>query len=473
MTRRAARAATLLALGVLAGAGITSRGGAGSLPPAYGGLLRVPAPGTAATLDPTRPRGTFDAVLTHAVYDGLYRLDGTGVRTALAAQPPARSGDVVTIALRPGIARHDGRTLEAADVVASLRRAAESPSGWLLAGIATRADRSLDVRAVDRERVELRMVKGADVDVARVLAAAPLAIVAGDPGRRPVGTGAFAVKVGAPELRLRAFARAAEGCPYLDEVRVAPPRSRQEDVRAFELGQLDASWFGASLYGGQPVRPVASTELPPSTPVLLVPNRAGALRDAGTWGAIARAIDPGRVERVGLVRAAALDRGLPPPPLPQAGAIPAGLTLRLLVREGDDFERRLADAIGGMLDERRVTAQIVPAADDRYESAVTGGGWDLRIAQIVAPLPDPGALVAAALATTGRTAEARTLAASRALFDPRAAAAAAARIDAVVLGRRREVLHHRADLRGIAFDGLGRLSLADLSLERGPDGDVR
>jgi hypothetical protein len=126
-----------------------------------------------------------------------------------------------------------------------------------------------------------------------------------------------------------------------------------------------------------------------------------------------------------------------------------------------------------MLDEAGATVQVIAVPPDRFAAAVTAGAWDLRVAQIIAPTPDPIAVLAAALAAIGQIDSARALAHPRALFDPQLAAAAAARfpIPALLLGRRREVIHHRADLRNLAFDALGRANLADLSLERGPDGE--
>jgi hypothetical protein len=313
--------------------------------------------------------------------------------------------------------------------------------------------------------------------VARLLSAAPLAIaVTPDPRRRPNGAGAFMWRAGARgEIRLRAFAHAPAGTPRLAEVRILPPRARQEEVRAFELAQLDASWHGASVYGGRPVRPVSSIEIPAATPVLLVPNRRGALAGDPAWAAVARTIDLGRLERVGLARANALAPGMPMPRVPPGGASLSGLALRMVIAEGDELSRRIAEAIAGMLDEAGATLQVLPTPQDRVAAVIAGGGWDLRIVQVIAPSADPLATLGAALAATGQEDGARTLAHPRVLFDPdlREAAAEHFPVDAHLLGRRREVLHHRADLRNVAFDPLGRLLLGDLSLERGPDGDVR
>lgn len=464
---RAIRASAASALLLLVVAASDARG---ALPTAYGGSLRLPAPEPITPIDPLTATTPFAAMLAGAVYDGLYAVaDDGSIVPALAEGAPAVEGDLARVRLRPGIVRHDRRPLRAADVVASLRRAAASPrAAWLFGALAARGG-APDLRAVDDTTIELRLARPG-LDVARILAAAPLAIVIGDPARRAIGTGAFAARPaadGTGELRLVAFASAPLAPPFLADVRVVSARAREDELRAFELGELDASWHGTSLYGGQPVRAAASSTLPNAFPVLLVPNRAaGPLLEDATWFALARAIDRRRLERVGLAASARLASGLPAPRT-SAGRRPRErMRLRMAVPAGDPFAGRLAEALAGILDEAGFALAVERVAPE----ALARGDADLRIETIAPPLPGPTPLAAAALAATGDDRAARALAAGD-LGDASAAAAAAQALRSVVLGHRRDVLYHRADLLGVRFDALGRLVLGDVALARTARGD--
>lgn len=437
----------------------------GALGPKHGGAITLPAPEPATTLDPARAETAFEATLTEALFDRLYEVrdDGT-VEAVLAAGPPEIEEDVARIRLRPGALHHGTRPIRARHVVRSLQRTSSAPlASWLLGAFATENGRPA-IREVDEETVEIRLARrGLRVDI--VLAATPLAIVVGGNVRgRPLGTGAFRGRLdGRGGVELRIFRSAPDRPPWVNRVRFTPPRPREEEVRAFELGRLDGSWWSRSLYGGQPVRPVETATATAASPVLLVPNRARALRDDDAWGGVASAIDRARLERVGLVARRSLGAGLPAPRLPR-GRAPRGARLRMIVRDDRPFERRVGEALAGMLDERGIALQVDRLSPDRLDATVARGDWDLRIALVRPPLPGRGPLVGAALAAAGQTDRARRLATQ--LGDAEVAAEAARQLDVLVLGQERLLLHHRADLRGFGFDGMGRLTLADASFAR-------
>lgn len=464
---RRARAGSAIALAgalALSSVGLPARG---ALPPLYGGELRLPATAPIASLDPAEASTPFEAAVAAAVSDGLYGFDRDGhVRPVLAAAMPVIDGTVATITLRQGLVRHAGTPLRAVSVEHSLRRAAAHPqAAWLLAAFA-RDGAEPDIRIVDEDSVEISLAR-AGVDVARVLAAAPLALATGrDPRRRPLGSGPFSARLAASgEVRLRAFRFAAEGAPYLDGIRVLPPRRREDALRAFELGHVDGSWHGESLYGGRPVRPVSSSSAPSVAPVLLVPNRSrGALRRRALWEAVASRVDRRRLERVGLRPSASLVPGLPPPRIGTAPRPATRQTLLLPVRDGDAFEEALAEALAGVLDEANVTLRVEALPPSRYGAVVASGRWDLRLATVVPPLPGPTPVVGAALATTGQLDLARSLAVR--LDDATSGAAAAQRLEALVLGHRAPVLSHPASLQNVRFDALGRLELGELAMSR-------
>ncbi len=439
----------------------------GALGPKHGGTITLPAPEPVTSLDPARAETSFEATLTEALFDRLYevREDGT-VEAVLAAGPPEIEQSVARIRLRRGALHHGTRPIRARHVVRSLQRTSSSPlASWLLGAFATENGRPA-IREVDEHTIEIGLARrGLRVDI--VLAAAPLAIVVGGNVRgRPLGTGPFRGRLdGRGGVEMRIFRRAPDRPPWVNRVRFTPPRPREEEVRAFELGRLDGSWWSRSLYGGQPVRPVETATGTAAAPVLLVPNRARALRDDDAWGGVAGAIDRRRLERVGRVARRSLGPGLPSPSVPR-GRAPRGARLRMLVREDRPFERRIAEALAGMLDERGVTLQVERLSADRLVAVVARGDWDLRLAMVRPPLPGRGPLVGAALAAAGQTDRARTLATQ--LGDASVAAEAARQLDVLVLGHERLLLHHRADLRGIGFDGQGRLTLADASFARAP-----
>jgi hypothetical protein len=468
--------AVVLALTAAAGAALAA------LPPFYGGEVRIPAPAEVTSLDPAEAASPFDAAVASAVSEGLYRVaDDGAVVPLLADGMPVIEGDIARIRVRRDVRRHAGTLLTPLAVESTLRRAARHPrAAWLLSAFA-RDGAEPDVRIAGEDAIEIRLDasvartgRAADqpctatcADVARVLAAAPLALATGrDPARRPLGTGPYSARfVAGGELRLAAFRFAAEGAPYIESIRITPVRSREESLRAFELGRIDGSWHGESLYGGRPVRPVASVRAAATAPVLLVPNRSrGALRDASLWGHVASRIDRRRLERVGLRASSTLGTGLPAAGLGSARRPSSRTSLRMIVRAGDPFEIGLAEALAGILDEASIALRVEALPASRYDAAVAAGGWDLRAVTVVPPLPGPTPLAGAALAAAGQLDRARSLAAR--LTDAEAGTAAARGLDALVLGHRTPVLSHPTTIHGVRFDPLGVLDLGEMYLDR-------
>lgn len=437
----------------------------GALPPRHGGRITLPAHAPVTELDPARASTPFEATLAQAVFDGLYevRPDGS-VAPVLAAGPPEIEGNVARIRLRPGVVHHGGRPLTARHVVRSLLRTSSIPEvSWLLGVFEMENGRPM-IREVDDATVEI-VLERRSIRPDLLLASAPFAIVVGgNLRRRPLGTGPFRARLdGRGGVELTLFRQAPDRPPWLDAVRFTPPVDRDEEIRAFELGRLDGSWWGRSLYGGEPARPVETTLATAATPVLLVPNRARALRDDAAWGGVVASVDRRRLERVGLVPRRSLGAGLPAPTLPR-GRAPRGASLRMVVRSGRPLEDRLAEAIASMLDERGVRLRVDRLSAERYEAEVARGSWDLRLAVVRPPLPGRGPLAGAALAAAGQTDRARQLAPS--LGHPDVAAQTARALPAMVLGHERVALHHRGDLRGVRFDFVGRVPLGELSLAR-------
>lgn len=462
----------------------------GVLPPAFGGTVRLPLAAPLDDVDPARQAYPSGAAVAAALFDTLYAIDARGVPVPVLAESlpvasttPGAAPGTLLISLRSNLRRHDGQRLTASDVVASMRRAATAPrAAWLLGALATAADGMPDVRTTGPQSLELRAARVTEsgLEMARVLAARPLAIVVGDPRRRAIGTGPFSLRGSAGgatrETTLVQHGPAALGAAYLERITLLPPRARDDDLRAFELGETDASWFGATLYASPTARTPGTTagaaradtdarsaDGPAVCPVLLVASETGVLRDAGLRGYLATSIDRRRLERAGLVADAQLAGNAVAPP-PSARPPTSRPTLRLAVPVGDPLLARVAEAVAAMLDERGVTVVLgaAPAVD-----APAAGTWDARLVSVLPPLPGPAALVGAALAASGHGDVAHALAATSPLGDATAAAEAARGLDVLVLGRRRETLHYRARLRDVRFDAAtGTLDLAGVWLPR-------
>ncbi|MBX3248643.1 MAG: hypothetical protein KF901_15815 [Myxococcales bacterium] len=423
----------------------------GALPPGYGGTLRLPADGPLALPDPSRPTSPFDAMLARAVFDGLYTIGGSGQpepELAAALPTPLPDGGLL-VTLRAGIRRHDRRVLHAADVARTLRRAGRASPGWI-AGLALDGE-ELDVRAASPTELVFgapRLPEPAR-ELARRLAAPALAIDLG----RGLGTGPYTARLRAGALELRHFRNAARGAPFLEVIRVDPPRAREDELRAFELRQIDASWQGASLYGGPSDADLRAHVFPNDTAVLLVPSA----RLADATAALERALDRRRFERLGLRPSDRLAAGLPPPEHRGGAALPP--RLQLLVREGDPFEAALGAALAARLDELGVRVDIARVSADRF--AAQRRQADLSFAQVIPSLPGGDALTLAAWLATGvEPARAPSILAES--HDPVVVATHARALPAVVLGHRARTLHHREAIRGASHDALGRLRLERL-----------
>ncbi|MEM9192428.1 MAG: hypothetical protein AAGF12_24860 [Myxococcota bacterium] len=432
----------------------------GALPPRHAGELHLPSPAPVSSLSVLEADHPFEASLAAATTDGLYRFDDRGrPRPLLAIGRPEREGLVARFELME-TGRHRGARLAPRSVVASLRRAALHPrTSWLFANVRRQDGEPLIDNPEDRI---ITIESSRPAELRFVLATLPAAIQGGGDRRRaPIGTGPFQARLSASgEVDLRAFTAAPRGAPYLRRIRISPPAPRRTALQDYELGNIDGSWFGESLYGGQPVRPSTTTLLPARAPVLLLRSRR--VSD-GTFGRVAQAIDRRRLRRTGVEGSDTLRPGLPPP----RDSSPAGAPrpLRMLVCTGDAFEARVAEALAGLLDEAGIALTVVELPPDRYRRAIDRGEHDLRLVQLVVPASSPGAVVGAALVAAGQPDRAEALVREGLLRSDRVGSYAE-ELDAVVLGRRRPALSHRADLGPLAFDAFGRILLDDLFLRR-------
>ena len=447
----------VIGLVVLAVSAATSRA---ALPLAYGGSIRLAAASEVNHLDPTAIHDPFEASLAAAVFDTLYSLGPNAEpRPVLAADLPSREGDIVTIRMRTDVRRHRGLILDASMAAQSLRRAgAAKQAGWVLAGVARR-DGALDIEAVGSDTLRFG-VTVPEIDLATRLAAAPLAITLGSRSRRDLdGTGSFSFASRPSDSELRSFRHSVSRAPFLERIVLQRPTARDATLRAFELGQIDGTWLGPSLYGGSPARPIASARGLATAPVLLVPRNDLA---QASWSPVVHAVDRRRLARVGLLPTDRIADVVPPTQLPQPPRRRTPMTLVLLLRAEDPFERRLGESLTAILDEQGVTLRTETLPESAYQSALRQNRYDLRLATVLPPLPGTRWLIGAVLAACDRpdAAHAVALATEDHVLEH------AASVPGIVLGRRQTELFHRADLVNARYDTLGRLRFADLSLLR-------
>ena len=137
--RRGATRRELLGLLTAGGMALTTAGGvlgtarrALAEEPRRGGRIRVavPAVSTADTVDPAKQSFAADYVRCNMFYNGLFSLDGSLTpQLALAESAHNEDAKLWTLQLRKGVQFHDGKTLDAEDVVYSLNRHKDPAAG--------------------------------------------------------------------------------------------------------------------------------------------------------------------------------------------------------------------------------------------------------------------------------------------------------------------------------------------------------
>lgn len=177
-------------------------------------------------LDPCMAVAAGTKEILFNIYEGLVKLDHDGkLMPALATDWQfSEDGLSITFTLREGVKFHDGKTMDAGDVVASLRRAAGLGAKDAVPMLPQLANiRSVEATE-DEKKVVLHMKKPS-ADMIYFLTVAITPADAGDLNKEPVGTGPFRFVEYVPQdhLTLARFAdyRSSEIYPeepYLDEV---------------------------------------------------------------------------------------------------------------------------------------------------------------------------------------------------------------------------------------------------------------
>jgi ABC-type transport system substrate-binding protein len=489
--------ALVVALSALIVVGSGTRAAAESRP-RYGGAIVGGVAGAPVGLDPTRARGPAEVQLIELLFDRLYQIGpGGAVLPRLAAGPPVIDGNVAHIPVRPGLTSHDGSALGPADVVASLQRLRTSPAGWLLAGVG-------DITALgDGVRVEL---DGPTPDLAARLAVPMAAITRRGQAPTladPAGTGPFRLARLDRTRRvisLTAFADHALGRPYVDTLTLGWFPSPDGEARRFETGAAHVSLGGATAFAGHAPK-FAAAELQGPASVLVYVGFGRAHPAVLAHREFRRALDLA-LPRAGLAAVGGGERIVPtttPIPLELGGdpiddhgragdldgaraalrlagaavpdLAPAGLpSLRLEIgvaasRPGD---REVAERVVRALDKLGIAAVVTDVEDAALRQRIEAGTLDLYIDHLPALAVEATLLYVAAFEAGGDDWGRAQLRATR----PAPAVWARAwreRRPILPLLHRGPRAHVRTDVRGAAFDGLGRLGWADLSLWGKPE----
>lgn len=162
-----------------------------------GGVLRIGTTGGSAkdTLDPHNPVAFPDQARVLSLYEPLFFHDADYRLKPLLAESlePSKGGRTWTLKLRPGVEFHNGKSLDADDVIASLRRIVDpkAPTGG--AASLSVIDAS-DLKRIDARTLRITL-KRPYAQLEDLLAQYALGIVPADFDlNKPVGTGPFAFR---------------------------------------------------------------------------------------------------------------------------------------------------------------------------------------------------------------------------------------------------------------------------------------
>lgn len=210
--------------------------------PRRGGRIRVAGivASTADTLDPARAGNSSDYMRMFLLYSGLTQYDrGLLVKPGLAVSIESDDNIVWNLRLRRGVQFHNGRALDAADVVYSLLRHRDPAIGSKVKAV---AEQFASARRIGPHEVELRLT-GPNPDLPVMLAQPQFVIV--ENGRRDFskanGTGPFMLKSFAPGIRTIVQRNPnywKPDRPYLDEIELIAIPDELSRVNALLSGDV-------------------------------------------------------------------------------------------------------------------------------------------------------------------------------------------------------------------------------------------
>jgi peptide/nickel transport system substrate-binding protein len=197
---------------------------------------RVALPGDPITLDPHLQDDAITNSLLFNVYEGLTAFDADmSLEPALARRWENLDDHTWRFRLRPGVLFHDGRPLEAADVVASLERARDHERS-LTAGYLVSVE---EVRAVDPLTVELKTREPTAILVNKLAFVAIVPRDAPEEITEPVGTGPYRLSAAGESYRLEAWGEWWGDGVEVERVELVPVAAREDRRQALVEGEVD------------------------------------------------------------------------------------------------------------------------------------------------------------------------------------------------------------------------------------------
>ncbi len=459
------------------------------LRPRFGGSVEATLLGAPVSFDPVAARTHADVTVIGMVFDTLYDLGPDGAaRPHLAAAAPVFDEKHTTarIELKKGVVFHDGTALTAQDVAASLERARKTLRYALPIVTSVRAD---------GDGIEVSLASP-PADLEALLALPQLAITkAGKaPAGKVLGTGAFAIEradLTHHRLVLRAFENHFAGRPFIDRLELRWYDTPDGEARRFETGNAHVSTRGVSAFaGGTPS--FQSREVSGPAALLVYVGFGSAHATLEHDPAFRRALDLG-VARGGLASIGSGEQVLPTrtpvpgaAPLDQLGKtgdpdraraqlaeaakhVPdlASTRLEILVEDTRPDDRDIAERVGLALDKLGIAWTVTQVSATVLRDRITSGKLDLWIGQLAEPVAATGVWWGAAFAAGGDPWPVSALQAGT-LESGAAAKVFAERVPIVPLFFRSVRMWYRSDVRGVAFDALGRPCFADAYLFGAP-----
>ncbi len=380
--------------------------------PLYGKSLVASLLEEPVVVDPVLARTHTDLTVVSLFFDTLYIVREGKVMPHLAASLPDTSDPLrVVVALRDGVAFHDGVALRAEDVVSSLERLRKSDMGFLLEGVKR-------IRVVPPSasspglRVEL-ILRSADPALARRLSGLHTSIAKESvkpSWRRIAGTGAWKLRkrsVRDRVLSLRANDAHFAGRPFLDSLSLRWHVTADAEARDYEAGMAHLSSRGSIAFAGH--RPKYATANRQADLHILSYVGFGCAnplyREAAFRRAISLAIGRSGMRQIGSgERVFPTTTVLPPKRAPRAFALRSNprasrsllaglstrypqlesktLSLQLLVNESRPDDAVSAARVAAGLFELGIATRIVSLRGDEFHRRIRSDDCDLFIGQL-------------------------------------------------------------------------------------------
>jgi len=462
----------------------------GETRPRYGRKIVGSVLGQPASLDPVRARSHAETQLAMLLYDTLYRIGEEGeIVPHLAVDLPSLSADgrEARIKIVKGAQFQDGAALGAADVEQSLDRLSRSDAAWLLAPVASVSH--------DGDQVVLSL-RRATPELAEILATPQASITAGGraPGKKANGSGPFALARGPARkgsILLVPWERHFAGRPYADKLELRWFDQTTAEARAYEVGELNLSFRGPVAFSGH--EPKYPTEVTAGPAVVMAYVGFGrghgrAFDNVDLRRAVSLAIGRESLRSIGTGERVeptpfpiAQDLGGPDPTsadleartadaraslaraTPKVKALAAKTTWELLVDRTRPDDREIGEKVVAALFRLGLSCKITELDAPALDGRLLRGDYDLAIGQLAPPGPSPALQIAAAFAAGGDGFAAAQMTAAPLAIDV-ALAAFAQRLPVLPLFHRSIRVHHRVDVRRVAFDATGRLLYPDMFL---------